>query len=206
MTRSAALALYVLNSGAAGVEVEVFAAQELPARLEALLAATNPGAVAVPATGWPPGLREIVASALRRRGCPEVGPAPRDEGYSWDRDALAGAGLGVTFCDAFVADTGSLVFAAGPGLGTLASLLPWVHLALSRPEACHESLAGYLAHLAGALPSRLTLVTGPSRTGDIEATMSRGVHGPGRVLHWILAEPAPATSPSPSDSTEAPVR
>ena len=35
-------------------------------------------------------------------------------------------------------------------------------------------------------PSRLTLVTGPSRTGDIELTMTTGVHGPGKVLHFIL--------------------
>lgn len=197
MRSAEVLALYVERSRAAGAEVEVLSADDLHARLDALLADTKPRAVAVPAMGWPPGLRETVSSALRRGGCAQVSPVPRDEGYSWDRDALAGAGLGVTFCDGFVADTGSLVFPSGPGFGTLASLLPWVHLALSRLQGCHESLAGYLAHVAGALPSRLTLVTGPSRTGDIEATMTRGVHGPGRVLHWILAEPAPTSFSSP---------
>lgn len=186
MRGSEALDLYAERSKAAGVELEIFSAEELPARLDALLAAVGPRAVAVPAAGWLAGLRETVASALRRAGCEEASPAPTGQGYAWDREALAGAELGITFCDAFVADTGSLVFCSGPGLGTLASLLPWVHLAVSRPEGCHESLGAFLAERAGALPSRLTFVTGPSRTGDIEATMSRGVHGPGRVLHWIL--------------------
>ncbi|MBI5018497.1 MAG: LUD domain-containing protein [Deltaproteobacteria bacterium] len=191
MTPSEALTLYVERARAAGAEVEVFSARELPARLDGLLAATGARAVAVPATGWPPGLREVVAASLRRGGCQEVSPALRGRAYAWDRAALAAARLGITFCDGFVADTGSLVVPSGAGLGTLASLLPWVHLALSRPEGCHESLEGYLGRAAGALPSRLTFVTGPSRTGDIEATMTQGVHGPGRVLHWILAGPGP---------------
>lgn len=206
MTRSEALALYAERAAAAGTEVEVFPALELPSRLDALLAATKARSAALPSAGWPPGLREIVAAAMRRGGCREVGPVRQGEGYVWDRAALADAELGVTFCDGFVADTGSLVFPAGPGLGTLSSLLPGIHLALSRPEACRESLAAYLASVACALPSRLTFVTGPSRTGDIEATMTRGVHGPGRVLHWILTESIPATPPSPSDSSEARAR
>lgn len=49
-----------------------------------------------------------------------------------------------------------------------------------------ETLDELLAERASERPSRLTLVTGPSRTGDIEGTMTTEVHGPGRVLHWIL--------------------
>ena len=64
--------------------------------------------------------------------------------------------------------------------------LPEVHLALSYPEGCRGSLADYLPDVSRALPSRLTLVTGPSRTGDIEATMTTGVHGPRKVFHYIL--------------------
>ena len=54
-------------------------------------------------------------------------------------------------------------------MGTLAALLPEVHLALSYAEGCRAGLADYLRERGNALPSRLTLVTGPSRTGDIEA-------------------------------------
>jgi hypothetical protein len=147
------------------------------------------GLVALPAAGWPEGLREAVESSLLSRGCRVVSPRRAGTGYGWERELLARARLGVTYCNAFLAETGSLVVSAGPGMGTLASLLPPVHLALSHPEACRGNLADYLSDLAGALPSRLTLITGPSRTGDIEASMTKGVHGPREVHHWILEDP-----------------
>jgi L-lactate utilization protein LutC len=61
-------------------------------------------------------------------------------------------------------------------------------LAVGSSGSVVPGLGAHLAAIRSKLPSRLTLVTGPSRTGDIEGTMSTGVHGPGRVLHWILAE------------------
>jgi len=109
-----------------------------------------------------------------------------DGGYEWNRLALGSAILGITFCEAFIAETGSLAFPCGPGLGTLASLLPETHLALSYAKDCRPDLGGYLAEFGADIPSRLTFVTGPSRTGDIEASMTTCVHGPGRVLHWII--------------------
>jgi hypothetical protein len=142
--------------------------------------------VALPTTGWPEGLLEEVESAFVSRGCRIVRPHPEGRGYAWDRGLLAWALLGITYCNHFLAETGSLVVPAGPGMGTLASLLPPVHLALSSPEGCRGNLSDYLSDLAGALPSRLTLITGPSRTGDIEASMTKGVHGPREVHHWIL--------------------
>jgi hypothetical protein len=145
--------------------------------------------VALPASGWPQGLREEVESAFVSRGCRVVSPHETSSGYAWDRDLLATALLGITYCNHFLAETGSLVVSAGPGMGTLASLLPPVHLALSHPDGCRGNLSDYLSDLAGALPSRLTLITGPSRTGDIEASMTKGVHGPREVHHWILGDP-----------------
>jgi L-lactate utilization protein LutC len=57
---------------------------------------------------------------------------------------------------------------------------------LSYAKDCRPDLGGYLAEFGADIPSRLTFVTGPSRTGDIEASMTTCVHGPGRVLHWII--------------------
>ncbi|MDW7710667.1 MAG: LUD domain-containing protein [Deferrisomatales bacterium] len=179
---------YIRQARAAGVEVARVPAGSWTARLAGLLAALHDPVTACPAEGWPPGLWEVLEETLRRAGCPIVRPAPAEGGWAWDRKALDGAGLGITPCDAYLADTGSLVFRAGPGRGTLASLLPPVHLAVSPPGGCLPGLDEYLARTAG-LPSRLQLVTGPSRTGDIEGTLSTGVHGPGRVLHWILDTP-----------------
>ncbi|MBI4771707.1 MAG: LUD domain-containing protein [Chloroflexi bacterium] len=82
---------------------------------------------------------------------------------------------------------------AGPGRGRLASLLPPVHIALVRPEQFFPSLAAFLAHhrppecryrgLAALFrePSSLTVISGPSRTADIEMTLTIGVHGPGEL-------------------------
>lgn len=142
--------------------------------------------VALPANGWPGGLKEEVEPALACCGCRMVTPHRVGDGYDWDRSLLSQAVLGVTCCRTFLADTGSLIVPSGPGMGTLTTLLPPVHLALSNPEDCRGNLAEHLSDLAGCLPSRLTLITGPSRTGDIEASMTKGVHGPREVHHWIL--------------------
>lgn len=181
------LAHYLASARAAGVEAEEMTALEVRDRLEELLAEERIQAAALPAAGWTGGLRQMVAEALHRLGCELVVPQPAGEGYRWDRTTLARARLGVTCCPAYLADTGSLVFPSGAGLGNLASALPEVHLALSAPGACFRDLGEYLT-THERMPSRLVLVTGPSRTGDIEGTMSVGVHGPRRVLHWILRE------------------
>jgi L-lactate dehydrogenase complex protein LldF len=148
---------------------------------------------AVPAEGWPADLREMVESTLGNCGFHIVSPRRTGEGFEWDRTERAGAILGVSFCGSYLADTGSLVAPAGRGSGTLATLLPEVHLALSYPEGCLADLGEYLANLGTDLPSRFTLITGPSRTGDIEATMTTGVHGPREVHHWIIADASRGT-------------
>lgn len=187
MSCSETLREYVQKANAAGVEVAIVAPEELPGRLRALLSGMPSRVAVLPKSGWPQELLDAVRSALTGSGFLCVTPQRTLEGYSWNRDELAGASVGITFCRAFVAETGSLVFAAGPGAGTLTSALPETHLALSYPEGCRKNIPDCLDDLADSLPSRLTFITGPSRTGDIEATMTTGVHGPGRVLHWIIA-------------------
>ncbi len=113
-------------------------------------------------------------------------PRPVPEGFARDREMLAAGIVGITFCETFLADTGSLIVPAGPAQGTLAALLPEIHIAISLSNGCKENLDEYLRLMGSPLPSRLTLISGPSRTGDIEATMTTGVHGPRRVVHIII--------------------
>lgn len=103
------------------------------------------------------------------------------------RAELAAATFGITGADAALADTGSVVLVSGPGRGRLASLLPPVHIALVDRARMLRSLPDLLStrpELATA-GSNLVCITGPSRTADIEHTLSRGVHGP-KEVHVIL--------------------
>ena len=100
------------------------------------------------------------------------------------RDVQAAAEIGVTGCDAAIAETGSLVLLSGEGKARTASLLPPVHLAIVRETDLRGTMAEFFreraADIAGA--ACCTFVTGPSRTADIELTLTVGVHGPGQVI------------------------
>jgi L-lactate dehydrogenase complex protein LldG len=99
---------------------------------------------------------------------------------------LADCALGVTGAEAALAATGSVVLRTGPGWGRLASLLPPLHVVLMDVERLAWSLRQFLrAHPDLDRSSNLVVVTGPSRTADIEMTLSRGVHGP-REVHVVL--------------------
>jgi len=103
------------------------------------------------------------------------------------RAPTAAADLGVTGAAYGIAATGSLVVASDRAGGRLASLLPPVHAALLRVEHLLATPADLLRSLGerfpGGLASQMVLITGPSRTGDIELVLVRGVHGPGHL--WV---------------------
>jgi L-lactate dehydrogenase complex protein LldG len=84
-----------------------------------------------------------------------------------------------------LADTGSVVLAASPEEPRARSLLPAVHVSLLREDRILPGLAELFAEVGGALPSALAIVTGPSRSADIEQLLTVGVHGPGEV-HVVL--------------------
>jgi L-lactate dehydrogenase complex protein LldF len=92
---------------------------------------------------------------------------------------------GLTGALAGIADTGTLVMPGGQGRPQTASLLPEIHFALLR----QDDLVGTLVE-AMRLPSlrdfsTIVLVSGPSRTADIEMTLTIGVHGPREVRVFI---------------------
>lgn len=95
--------------------------------------------------------------------------------------------VGLSGAQGGLADTGSLALVSGPGRGRLASLLPPVHIALLPQSRLYPSLPAFLAAHPNVTKegSNLVFITGPSRTGDIEMTLTMGVHGPGEV-HVII--------------------
>jgi L-lactate dehydrogenase complex protein LldG len=99
----------------------------------------------------------------------------------------AASDLGITTCAWAVAETGTIALYATPATGRLPSLLPTAHLALVRPSQVVRTvpdglrlLAEYMAR-EGDSPSAVNLVSGPSRSADIEGDLAVGVHGPRRA-------------------------
>jgi L-lactate dehydrogenase complex protein LldG len=157
---------------AAGLVVEIFQDHEVGTYL-----------------GWDdPGVEglhsRLAAAGIER--LPEM--VPRDRwGRLAHQKAYQDVGGGLTGADAGLAESGSIVLRSGPGRPRMASLIPAVHVALLPVRRLFRSLAHY-AEAHPAAPegvSNLVVVTGPSRTGDIEQLLNLGVHGPVQV-HVIL--------------------
>lgn len=105
------------------------------------------------------------------------------------RGPFFAADLGVTGVDYLVAETGSVVLFACPDEPRSASLLPPVHIAVAERGQLLPDLFDLFGPAVWkgrpSMPSCLSLITGPSKTGDIELRLVTGVHGPGEV-HVVL--------------------
>lgn len=135
-----------------------------------------------------------LASAVAARGCSTFGPGETDHEKLVAR--LANCEIGLTAVDYAIAETGTIVLSSDEPNALLVSLLPPVHIALLRSSQIMASLDGVISELSRERinrgnpggPSRsVTLITGPSRTSDVELVLSIGVHGP-KELHVIILE------------------
>lgn len=129
---------------------------------------------------------ELLAS-LSSQGLEVVYPSlPSSEGHRGAPLAEFGSfNVGLTGANAGLADTGTIILESGEGRSQLASLLPLHHLAILPIERIYPDLESWLAdggEMIVANTSQLNFITGPSRTADIEMTLTIGVHGPGSVL------------------------
>jgi L-lactate utilization protein LutC len=103
-----------------------------------------------------------------------------DEAYDLD--------CGITDVHAAVAETGSIVIRPDAGHGRLLSLAPPIHIAVIEPRNFVADLVDLFEKLGrdGIAPNT-TIITGPSKTADIEGVLVTGVHGPGLVQLYILS-------------------
>ena len=99
--------------------------------------------------------------------------------------------VGVTSAQAGIAETGTLVLDSSMERNRLVSLVPPIHIAILDASKIFLTLGEALAALqAGSeLSPAITFITGPSRTADIELTLTLGVHGP-QELYVIINEGA----------------
>jgi len=108
------------------------------------------------------------------------------------KTAAFAADIGITGVDYAIAETGTVVLHPRSGLSRLVSLAPPTHIAVLRPAEILDSLDELFAlerndHMTGKLAGSMNLISGPSKTADIEGTTVTGIHGPLEV-HLIILE------------------
>jgi L-lactate dehydrogenase complex protein LldG len=128
-----------------------------------------------------------VPSALTAAGLKRAAHEVPIEGRKEHQMGYLTLDVGVTGALGGLAESGSLILSHGQGRPRMASLIPDVHIALLDVTTIHRTLAHWAHRNADSAveTTNLVLVTGPSRTGDIEQQLNLGVHGP-RHLHVVL--------------------
>jgi len=99
---------------------------------------------------------------------------------------IAQCDLGITEVDFILPETGTIGLYSGKNKPRVVSLIPPIHLAIATPTALRPDL--YQVFEEAKEHHYLVLITGPSRTADIELTVTLGVHGPQKLLVWLLRE------------------
>ena len=150
---------------------------DLDSALKALVAEQN----IRKATVWEtPHLRGVgVAEILNSLGVELVSP-------NANKHEMALCDLGITEADYLLPETGTLVLHSSHDKPRAVSLLPRVHLAIVRPEMLRADMHQVFAEAKSS--NYLVFITGPSRTADIELTVTLGVHGPKNLYVWMMTQ------------------
>jgi L-lactate dehydrogenase complex protein LldG len=132
------------------------------------------------ATVWEtPHLRQLgITEMLNTLGVEIVSP-------NASKHEMALCDLGITEADFLLPETGTLVLRSSVEKPRAVSLLPRIHLAIVRPEMLRADMHQVFAEAKDH--HYLVFITGPSRTADIELTVTLGVHGPKNLYVWMMS-------------------
>lgn len=108
--------------------------------------------------------------------------------FDVSREAAAGARIGITQMDWALANTGTLVQNSIDVGQRLASSLTFIHIALIASDKLLSDLPALLTKINPRESGYIAMVTGPSRTADIERVLTIGVHGPERLIIIFVDE------------------
>lgn len=97
---------------------------------------------------------------------------------------IAQVDASITKCDFLIAETGTIVFIHSDTRFKSAALLPRVHIVIANKEQIYRTLGDVFANIKNF--DSILLITGPSRTADIEKVIVQGVHGPQKVYLLII--------------------
>jgi len=177
------LARFTTGAEAVGMVVQRVTQADLPQRIVERLGEWQAESVVI-------AMREpdVVAGEVEGAGVTVV-----DWRQSDGMDVQYDVDAGITDVDAALAETGTLIGVSDAHHSRGPSLVPPHHLAIVRRSDILPDLLDYLAARADAaprdLPSSTVLITGPSKTADIEGELITGVHGP-KDVHILLVEDA----------------
>jgi L-lactate dehydrogenase complex protein LldG len=109
---------------------------------------------------------------------------------SYGKHELEQCDVGITECDALIAQTGTVVVTSQTAGGRALSCLPPQHVVIARREQLVPDLPAAFALIkqkhGAKFPSMISFITGPSRTGDIERILVLGAHGPKKLTIFCL--------------------
>lgn len=166
-------------------EVRVVAAREWLDELKALLRARAlNGLLYAPATPLGAALE-----AAWEEGLPPL--VPYVEPVEQCRESLFAIDAGITSTRGAIAETGALILWPSVAEPRLMSLTPGLHIAVLEAEAIFNTFAEAIDRqgwLEQGMPTNALLISGPSKTADIELTLTFGVHGPKELVVFILSD------------------
>lgn len=177
-------------------------------RFRSMLEAAHADVHDVDAVTWPQRLQAILANkGVKRLLYAPATQAGQDLAHAWgqatcqlvayDQDVelmkavlVQGVEAALTTSLGGIAETGSVVLWPNSDEPRLMSLLPPIHVALVHESALTDSLAETIAvqNWANSMPTNAILISGPSKTADIEQTLAYGVHGPKELIVLLIKE------------------
>ena len=101
-----------------------------------------------------------------------------------DKHTIAECDLGVTEADFILPETGTIILRSSAEKPRAVSLVPRVHLAIVTPSSLRVDMHQVFSESKHS--NYLVFITGPSRTADIELTVTLGVHGPKNLYVWVM--------------------
>ena len=134
-------------------------------------------------------LRQIITDLRAERVAVSDAPGLAEFGVVPSTSEVFDFDVGITNAQAAIAETGTLVLDSSCERNRLVSVVPPVHIAIVAASRIYATLADVLAMLQRdkEVSPAITFITGPSRTADIELTLTIGVHGP-KELYVIIDE------------------
>lgn len=131
-------------------------------------------------------LSDVFAFDPQVKGYLEAAKVP----YQADRERITDAKTAITLCETLVARLGSVMVSSAQLSGRRLAAYPEVHLVVAYASQMvpdlKEALAKFRKKYESRMPSMITLITGPSRTADIEKTLVIGAHGPRELYVFFI--------------------